>query len=324
MRVDVHSHHLPARYLAALRAGDGPAMSKPHDNETLAGMIARQDAVGIDVQVLSTGPNSPYLRDREQAVDAARIVNDAYADVVARHGSRFAAFGSVPLPHAEAAAAEAVRCIDQLGFAGIHLGASALGRPIDDPAFTDFWIELDRRDAVIFIHPGGVVVGTEPGLAGMDDTLIAVTIGSAAEMATVALRLAALSRTYRRIRPIIGLLGGALPFLLQRCLSIVGKWPLPTTLSGFTSPDAVVAALRRFHYDINLLPDPAVLASARAAYGIDRLVFGSDAPGGGSPAAAAAFLEQGGLSADEREAIMSRNVRGVLGGKIKGLAPLQG
>lgn len=308
MRIDVHAHHLPGDYLAALRAGDGPALSKAQDDSTLQAMIAGQDEAGIDFQVLSTGPNSPYLRDQAHAEDAAKIGNDAFADVVSRFDGRFAAFGSLPLPHADIATAEAVRCLDTLKFAGIHLGCSALGHAIDDERFADLWSELDARDAVVFVHPGGIVVGTEPGLAGMDDTLIAVTIGSAAEMATVTLRLAAMCRKYRRIRPIIGLLGGALPFLLQRSLSIVGKWPFPTVLGGFASAEEVVTELRRFHYDINLLPDPHVLETARRAYGIDRLVFGSDAPNG-APATALAFLEQGGLSASERDAILGDNAR---------------
>nr|WP_087574177.1 amidohydrolase family protein [Sphingomonas sp. CDS-1] len=308
MHIDVHAHHLPAPYLEALRAGGGPALAAPHDDATLRLMIERQDAAGIDVQLLSAGPNAPYLRDAELAGQAARIGNDLFADAVARHGGRFAAWGCVPLPHADQAVAEAIRCLDVLDFAGIQLGCSALGHSLDDPRFDDFWAELDQREAVIYVHPGGVVVGTEPGLAGMDDTLIAVTIGSAAEIATAALRLAVLCRKYRRIRPIIGLLGGSLPFLLQRCLSIVGKWPLPTVLSGFSSADEVVAELRRFHYDINLLPDPQVLESARRAYGVDRLVFGSDSPSG-TPETAIAFMAQGGLTPAERAAILGDNGR---------------
>ncbi|MGE4431171.1 MAG: amidohydrolase family protein [Sphingobium sp.] len=315
MRIDVHAHHLPARYLAALKEGGGPALAAVHDDATLQTMVERQDAAGIDLQVLSTGPNAPYLRDAALAEQAAQIANDLFADVVSRYNGRFAAYGCVPLPHAQSAAAEAVRCLDTLGFAGIHLGCSALGHPIDDARFDDLWAELDRREAIVYVHPGGVVVGTEPGLAGMDDTLIAVTIGSAAEIATAALRLAALCRKYRRVRPIIGLLGGSLPFLLQRCLSIVGKWPLPTVLSQFSSPEDVVTELRRFHYDINLLPDPHVLESARRAYGVDRLVFGSDSPSG-TPESAIAFMERGGLSPEERDAILGPNAQSLFARQV--------
>ena len=305
MRVDVHAHYLPAAYMDLLRRGDGPTFGAAHDDATLHGMIEGQDAAGIDVQILSTGPNSPYLRDEAAATAAARTGNDAFSDVVDRFGGRFQAFGSVPLPHGDAAAAEAVRCLDELGFAGIHLGCSARGHALDHPAFTGMWTELDRREAVVFIHPGGILVGTEPGLAGMDDPLVAVTIGSAAELATAALRLAALCRTFPNVRIIIGLLGGALPFLLQRVLWLGSRWKGASFFpAGGGAP--LLEELRRFSYDTNLLPDPAALAAARDAYGIDRLLFGSDAPSG-LPETTAQFMRDGGLTAEACDAVLAAN-----------------
>ena len=126
MAVDVHAHHLPATYMAMLRKGGGPTFGAAQDEATLRGMIEAQDEIGIRSQILSTGPNSPYLRDAAQARAAAQEVNDAYKAIVDRHGGRFAAFGSAPLPHAAAAAREAVRCLDELGFPGMHFGCSAL------------------------------------------------------------------------------------------------------------------------------------------------------------------------------------------------------
>lgn len=315
MRVDVHAHFLPAAFLDALRAGNGPALAAPHDESTLQRMVALQDAAGIDVQVLSTGPNAPYLRSPALAADAARLGNDLFADAVSKHAGRFAAYGCLPLPHPELAVAEAVRVLDDLNFAGVHMGCSALGLPIDHADFEDLWQELDRREAVVYVHPGGVVTGTEPGLAGMDDTLIAVTIGSAAEIATATLRLAAMCRKFTKVRPIIGLLGGSLPFLLQRCLSVVGKWPLPTVLNVFACPEDVVGQLRQFHYDINLLPDAAVIESARRAFGIDRLLFGSDSPSG-TPEAAMAFMTAGGLTPAEQDLILKDNAACVFGERL--------
>ena len=195
MCIDVHAHHLPGPYMQMLREGGGPVFGAAHDDSTLRRMIEGQDEIGIVVQILSTGPNSPYLENSGLAERAAREVNDAYKGIVDRYAGRFAAFGSAPLPHPEAAAAEAVRCLDDLGFTGMHFGCSALGRSLDDPEFAEMWTELDRREAIIYVHPGGILCGTEPGLAGMDDPGIAVTIGSAAELATAALRLVSLCRT---------------------------------------------------------------------------------------------------------------------------------
>lgn len=317
MYIDVHAHHLPARYMAMLRDGGGPSFGGAHDDATLRQMIEGQDEVGIDLQILSTGPSSPYLQDAGLADLAAREVNDAYHDVVDRYDGRFAAFGSVPLPHPEAAAAEAIRCLDTLDFAGIHFGCSALGRSLDHPSFAEMWAELDRREAIVYIHPGGILCGSEPGLAGMDDPGIAVTIGSAAELATATLRMVGLCRTHRRLRVIIGLLGGSLPFLLQRVIWLGSRFKGQSLLAADSEDDSIVAELRRFSYDTNLLPDAAVIASAREAYGIDRLLFGSDAPSA-APSVTARFMRDGGLSEDEFLEVLRENPARLFGNRIVG------
>ncbi len=316
MCIDVHAHHLPAAYMDMLRAADGPSFGAAHDDATLRKMIEGQDEVGIKLQILSTGPNSPYLRDASSARVAAREVNDVYKDVVDRYDGRFAAFGSAPLPHAEAAAAEAVRCLDKLDFAGMHFGCSALGRSLDDPSFAEMWAELDRREAIIYIHPGGILCGSEPGLAGMDDPGVAVTIGSASELATAALRLAGLCRTHRRLRVIIGLLGGSLPFLLQRVIWLGSRFKGKSMLAD-GEDGSLIGELRRFSYDTNLLPDPAVLASAREAYGLDRLLFGSDAPAV-DPIVTAGFMRDGGMTDEEFLQVLRDNPARLFGDRLLG------
>ncbi len=315
MNIDVHAHHVPATYLSRLREANGPVFGAAHDENTLQAMVEGQDQAGIHVQILSTGPNSPYLRVPTLAVAAAREVNDTYHGIVHRYSGRFAAFGSVPLPHPEAAAAEAVRCLDELKFSGIHVGCSALGQSLDDPAFSEMWSELDQRAAVVYVHPGGILCGSEPGLAGMEDPGIAVTIGSAAEIATVALRLANLCRARRRLRVIIGILGGALPFLLQRVIWLGGRFKGKSLLAEYGENGSLIAELRRFSYDINLLPDPAVLVSARQAFGIDQLLFGSDSPST-DPRSMMPFMRAGGIDGEDVLAVLRDNPARLFGNRL--------
>jgi 6-methylsalicylate decarboxylase len=314
MNIDVHAHHLPSKYMDMLRAGGGPTFGVAHSDATLRAMIEGQDEANIMLQILSTGPNSPYLQNAHAAVAAARAVNDSYKDVVDRHGGRFAAFGSVPLPHGEPAAKEAIRCLDELNFAGLHVGCSALGRPLDDPSFSEMWSELDRRDAIIYVHPGGILCGSEPGLAGMDDAGIAVTIGSAAELATAALRLAALCRTHRRLHVIIGLLGGSLPFLIQRVFWLGNRFKGQSLLAD-NGEGSLLEQLRRFSFDTNLLPDPASLVVARAVYGLDRLLFGSDAPAV-APLVSVRFMRDAGLTDEEFVEVLRENPKRLFGGRF--------
>ena len=120
------------------------------------------------------------------------------------------------------------------------------------------------------------------------------------------LRMAGLCRTHRRLRVIIGLLGGSLPFLLQRVVWLGSRFKGLSLLADEGHDGSLVAELRRFSYDTNLLPDPAVLASARDAYGLDRLLFGSDAPAV-APSVTARFMRDGGITDDEFLQILRDN-----------------
>src|SRR5688500_11399946 len=61
------------------------------------GRIAKMDAAGIDMQVLSL--NSPGVEQLEpdQAVPVARDANDVLADAIRRHPTRLAGFALLPI-----------------------------------------------------------------------------------------------------------------------------------------------------------------------------------------------------------------------------------
>jgi 6-methylsalicylate decarboxylase len=224
MRIDVHAHYFPPEYTACLqRLGDPRAESRdavPGGPPTLAEQAAMLDAVGIDLQVLSISLLQPYLPRETDAVAAARLANDIYADATRGHAGRFAAFGCVPLPHVDAALAEAERCLDRLGMRGITVGCSVAGQSLDDAAFAPFFAELDRRAAVVFLHPvgQGLVPERDPhGLAWM--------VGAPFEDTVAALQLvmSGLTIRYPNVKVIVPHLGGTLPFLLGRIEGALGR-----------------------------------------------------------------------------------------------------
>ena len=56
----------------------------------LEARLRLMDRAGIDMQVLSACPQSPYAEDAKKAAEAARFVNDQYAGLAERHLDRFA------------------------------------------------------------------------------------------------------------------------------------------------------------------------------------------------------------------------------------------
>lgn len=284
MGIDVHGHYYTAKMLDRMEraAGPSPGPRQQANLQTGRRSLARTleqrlellDASGVDVQVLSAGWQQPYFADRQDAVDCARLVNDTYAGVVDSFGGRYAAFGSVPLPHADEAIAEAVRCLEELKFPGLNLGCSIAGQALESEAFAPFWAELDRRRAVVALHP---VLDQTVSTAAMEEYGLARLVVAPLEDTVAALRLVLsghLSR-FPNVQVIVPHLGGVVPFLWSR-IDAAGARLLA---ERGASPDqgSVLDGLHRLHYDA-ANTSPGALEAARRTLGADRILLGTDDP----------------------------------------------
>jgi 6-methylsalicylate decarboxylase len=324
MRIDVHAHYFPLDYLDYLARHGSPELGRGARVAPGAGLSVQQrlglmDEVGIDLQVLSTASSMPYLADETHAVTAARLANDRYADLCGRYPTRFAAFGTVPLPHVDAALPESARCLDELGMLGITVGCSIAGRQLDDPAFAPFFAELDRRGTVLFLHPQGVGCGPGTGDFGM-----AWLVGAPVEDTAVALRLimSGMLDRYPCLRIVVPHLGGVLPFLAQR-IDDLTEHSVARQRAEDQAPSIQVppsAYYRRLWYD-TVNSHPAALRCAHDTFGADRLLLGTDFPylAGAQWAPLVRYVEEAGFSLADTAAILGRNARALLG--LSGDAP---
>ncbi|HLY67871.1 MAG TPA: amidohydrolase family protein [Chloroflexota bacterium] len=304
MRVDVHAHHYPQEYVS-LRAGFGGDVGAAHQapgaGVTLDQRLELMDRIGIRVQVLSIGAQHPYFADRSQAIQAAKLANDAYADIRHRYGGRYEAFAAVPLPHVDAALAEAERALDTLGMVGVNLGCSIAGQALDDRAFDPFFAELNRRKTVVFLHPIGMGCGPLVEQLGLN-----FPAGAPFEDTVAALRLAMTGLTVRHpdVRFIVPHLGGTLPFLVQR---------FDDSLAS-RGQDKPAEQFKRMWFDTcnNHIPS---LRCSRDTFGASQLVLGTDFPhvAGERFDRCVSYIEDSDLPPDEKTAILDRNAQALLG-----------
>jgi aminocarboxymuconate-semialdehyde decarboxylase len=273
--IDVHAHAFSAAYvdlLEQLGARDevlAPARMVVAGAPELAlrERLALMDESGVERQILSMSAATPYFDDAASAVRAARFLNDEHAATCRAHPARFAFFATLPLPHVDAALAELARACDELGAVGATFTTSILGRPLADPGFAPVLAELERRAAVVFLHPPGLACASELIRASG----LAWSLGAPVEDALCALQLmqADVPGRYPRLKIILPHLGGFLPFLRYR---------LDRGAERRFPPDAPPSAqMRRFWYD-TANGEPDALRHAALAYGVDRLVWGSDYP----------------------------------------------
>ena len=277
LRIDIHGHIYPNEYLDMLdrmgggRAGTHIARIAPGSGspDELASRFQMMDRAGVKMQVLSAAPQLPYFAKKEDAITAARYINDAYADYVRRYPDRFVAYVATPLPHVDAAIEEMRRGLDTLGMVGVTMGTSVLTQSVADPMFDPFWEEMNRRGTILFFHPHGL--GACSPLIQSNN--LTWPIGAPIEDTTVVAHLIAkqIPKRYPRVRIIVPHLGGEISMLMQR---------LDNQRVLYMAADAERPSVtaKRFWYDTVSHAYVPALRLACESFGADRILLGSDYP----------------------------------------------
>jgi 6-methylsalicylate decarboxylase len=310
VRIDVHAHYYTTEFADRMESYRGgpraQAQRAPGANISLQQRTDMLDEAGIDTQIICVGAQQPYFPNPGTARDAACFENDFYKEAVEKNGGRYAAFGCVPLPHVDAAIAEAGRCLDELGFAGINLACSVAGQPLDTPAFEPFWAEMDRRATVVFLHPNMHCDAPMMDAFGLEGTA-----GGCIEDTIAGLRLtfSGVASRYPNFKLIIPHLGGTIPFLWQRIEDSTKR----RRAAGMELPlqGSPIDVLKRFYYD-TVNNGVAALECTIAAAGVDHVLFGTDYPYLTHKECADHVL-QSGLPAGQIRAIMGENAQALLG-----------
>lgn len=311
MRIDVHAHHFAAEHVdlqvklgsrfASMQIAAAPGHKIPLDER--AGMLAE---LGIDTQILSAGPFVPYFENVEHSIASAQLGTDIFVDACQRYPGRFRLFASIPLPHVDASIAELDRALARPEVVGVALGCSVMGRPLDDPPFAPVFAELDRRGAVVFLHPVGAGCGP-----GSEDYGIRWSCGAPVEDTVTALRLvlSGLTTRHPRIRFIVPHLGGVAPFLLQRLDDANERAP-----EGAKNVRPPSALLRELYYD-TASQGASALRCACDAWTSDRILLGTDFPYVVGPKLerSVRFIAESGLPEDAVRAISGGNAMKLLG-----------
>jgi predicted TIM-barrel fold metal-dependent hydrolase len=199
------------------------------------------------------------------------MLNDGYADFAHRYPKRIASYVMLPLPHIDAALKEMERGFDQLGCVGVNMNITCFDRSIAETEFEPLYAEMNRRGAVLFVHPAG---------SGICSPLIVdykwrSSVGTSLEDATFVLHMIAkqIPHRYPNIKFIVPHLGGPIPMLLHR-LDQQGQ--SPSGHQGLAEAPSVTA--KKFWYDTVCYGSKAAFTCALEAFGADHLVTGSDYP----------------------------------------------
>jgi len=270
--VDVHAHYLTDAYLqAATAAGHVRPDGMPTwPTWSVEAHLALMDRHSISRSLLSLSSPGVHFGDDVAARLLARQVNEYAADVVRQRPDRFGLFAVLPLPDVDGTLIEIAYAFDELHADGVAVKTNAHGRYLGDPLFEPVLAELDRRGAVVFVHPTSppnwrqVALGRPlPMLEYLFDTTRTVSD----------LLFSGALQRYPHLRVVIPHGGAALPLLGER-IELFRTMFLAADPED-TGPDTR-ELLSRLWYDTAGTPFPVQIPTLIAVTDVDHVLYGSD------------------------------------------------
>ncbi len=153
LTVDVHHHILPDFFWRETNEQYGPVGGIAPPPWSKESTLAFMDDAGIDVAMTSISTPGVHTGNDRRARSLARRCNELAAELVQERPNRFGAFACLPLPDIDGSFAELAYALDVLKLDGVVLFSNARGVYLGDEKFDAIFEELERRRAVVFVHP---------------------------------------------------------------------------------------------------------------------------------------------------------------------------
>jgi len=274
--IDTHHHIYPPKHTAnnlKRIVNDAPAVpSSLYTNWTPRYSLDQMDQNGVATAIASISSPGVWFGNNEEGRRNARDVNEYGAQLVKDYPGRFGMWGAIPLPDTEGSLREIEHIFDVLKLDGVGLLSSYQnGKLLGHPEFAPVMDELNRRKAVIFVHPTVTCCG---------DPIPRVNITSI-EFPTDTTRTIAdliYSGTLQRcpnIHFIFSHGGGTILMLLSR----LSGGALTPEERAATIPNGFENELKKLYYDIaSVAVSPTAMRSVFDVIPKEHILFGSDIP----------------------------------------------
>ncbi|HTC61294.1 MAG TPA: amidohydrolase family protein [Candidatus Saccharimonadales bacterium] len=274
--VDTHHHIYPPKHTAnnlKRIVDDAPAVpSSLYTNWTPHYSLDQMDQNGVSTAIASISSPGVWFGNNEEGRRNARSVNEYGAQLGKDFPGRFGMWGAIPLPDIDGSLREIEYIFDVLKLDGIGLLSSyENGKLLGNVKYAPVMDELNRRNAVVFVHPTVTCCG---------DPIPRVNITSI-EFPTDTTRTITdlvYSGTLIRcpnIRFIFSHGGGTILMLLAR----LSGGALTPEERNATIPNGFEHELKKLYYDIaSVAVSPTAMTALFNVIPKDRILFGSDIP----------------------------------------------
>ncbi|KAL2432851.1 Decarboxylase macB [Exophiala dermatitidis] len=283
-KIDCHSHYLPPGYREALaehghKQPDGIPAIPPWSEE---GHLEMMQTINVTKSMLSVSSPGTYLKPGDEALsrELTRYVNDYGGSLKKRKPDNFGFFASMPLADIEGSLEEIPYALDHLNADGFVVMTNFQGSYLGHKDFDPIFDELNRRKAIVFMHPttpclphGGPAATPlpeypRPMFEFLFDTARAV----------INLFMSGTVSRCPNVTFLVPHVGGAFPPLINRFANVGLALSLPG-MDPKVTPTWIKERLnQQFYFDTAGWTFPEQIKGLLEYVTVDRMLYGSDFP----------------------------------------------
>lgn len=270
--IDIHQHIVPKVFRSLLNSkgvsgGAGEEFAAWDEETTLKVM----DDNGIRTSIVSYVLSGIDINDAEFFRKLGRECNEYLAQLIGKYPGRFGGFALLPLPDVDGALEEIAYAFDQLGLDGVGMHSNMGGIYPGDERFDPVFEELNRRRAVVHLHPTDIPEFRQRSL-NWPPYIVEFMFETTRAVANMVYK--GTMEKYPDISIILSHSGGAAPYLAWRLWT--GEFSIPGLRDA--APSGVYESLRRFYYDTAMASNPAVFGALTDLVSSSNIIFGTDYP----------------------------------------------
>jgi predicted TIM-barrel fold metal-dependent hydrolase len=278
-------------------------------------------------EILSLGlPPIDAITGPDKSPELARIANDGLAELCAKYPDRFAGYvGALPMNAPDEAAKEAERILIAGNANGLQLHTNVNGACIDEPRFFPIFEVAAKSGKPILLHPARTANFPDFAAEKKSKYEIWTILGWPYETSATVARLVFSGLTTRlpQLKFVIHHLGAMIPFFdarLDTGWATLGSRTSDEDYSGVLKMlgKPLLDCFRGFYADTALCGGRIGTVCGLEFYGVDHVLFASDAPFG--PQGGAGYIREtmmviAGLdiAQADKEKICHRNAQALFG-----------
>lgn len=154
---DTHHHIVPDFYVEEMKnMGMSEFNTLKWPKWTPETSIKMMDNFQIEKAFVSISAPGTYFKNTEFSERLSRRCNELISEMINDYPGRFGGFASVALPGVKSALREVEYALDTLKLDGISLMSNVNGVYLGHESYQEFFDELNKRNAIIYIHPNEI------------------------------------------------------------------------------------------------------------------------------------------------------------------------